>query len=227
MAEVNDQRPQRPRRVSPAALRQLRQPLDQALVSERTADDGQVLQYLEGWRVIAQANAIFGHGRWGAELVGEVVHRPIIANWRARNGPSVGIYTATVRVSVDGCPPHSDVGVATITDQTAEAHANAYKAAVTDALKRAFRHFGDQFGNRLSAGSDESQPLAADDSPEELRCKVLEISARAGSDEARTRDWVAQRYGQPLDELDARPLLDAIGTLNRGLDRRNGHASTG
>ena len=46
-----------------------------------------------------------------------------------------------------------------------------------------------------------------------------------GSDEARTREWVAQRNGRPLDELQARPLLRASGALNRGLDRRNGHAS--
>ena len=215
MAEPNGTRPPRPRRLSRIALQRLRQPLDPELVSERTTEDGEVLRYLEGWRVIEQANAIFGHDRWGAELVGEVAYRLLPANGRGRGAPA-GVYTATVRVTVDGCLPHSDVGAAAVTEHTAESHATACKAAVTDGIKRALRHFGARFGLTL-AQIDETPG-----DPEELRRQVLEIAASAGSDETRTREWVAQRYGRPLDELEGRPLVNAVSALSRGLDRRNG-----
>ncbi len=213
-------RGQRPRRLSRAALEALRQPLAPELVSERTTDDGEVLRYLEGWRVIEQANAIFGHDRWGVELVGEVAYRAVPAAGRPR-AEAAGLYTATVRVTVDGALPHADVGVGIVAEPTPEAHATAYKAAVTDALKRAFRHFGPQFGGDLARGA-EGTP-AADDPPDELRRRVLDIAARAGSDEARTREWISQHYGCPLEELDGRPLAHAVAALSRGLERRNGH----
>ena len=222
MAEVNGTRPQRARSLSRAALQRLRQPLDVALVSERTTDDGEVLRYLEGWRVIEQANAIFGYDRWGAELVGEVAYRPLSGgNGRGRTVPG-GLYTATVRVTVDGCLPHSDVGTGVVAEQTAEGHATACKSAVTDGLKRALRHFGARFGNELSRSLDDASLPEASQRPEELRRQVLQIAASAGSDETRTREWVAQRYGCPLEELEGRPLLNAVTALSRGLDRRNG-----
>lgn len=222
MAEVNGTRPQRPRSLSRTALQRLRQPLDAALVSERTTDDGEVLRYLEGWRVIEQANAIFGHDRWGAELVGEVAYRPLPGgNGRGRSTPA-GLYAATVRVTVDGCLPHSDVGTSVVAEHTAEGHATACKAAVTDGLKRALRHFGSRFGNELYRGLEDVSLPEASAPSEELRRQVLEIAASAGSDETRTREWIAQRYGRPLDELEGRPLLNAVTALSRGLDRRNG-----
>jgi len=205
-------------------LSRLRQPLASELVSERAADDGTRLRYLEGWRAIAQANAIFGHDRWGAELVGEVAYRALPAPGRARGSTPGGLYTATVRITVDGGLAHSDVGAADVSEPTPEAHAVAYKAAVTDALKRALRHFGDQFGNALwaEAERDELAPLDADTPREDLRAQVLQIAASAGSDAAHTREWVEQRYGCTLEELEGRSLADAIAVLSRGLDRRNG-----
>ncbi len=215
-------RPQRPRRLSRTALQRLRQPLDVDLVSERTADDGTMLRYLAGWRAIEQANAIFGPDRWGAELVGEVAYRQLPGAAGRGHGPLPGFYTATVRVAVDGCLPHCDVGTSVVVEQTAEAHAVAYKAAVTDALKRGLRHLGAQFGNELSAGFEGVPIPEAVAPPEELRLRLLEIAASAGADEARTREWVAQRYGCPLENLEGLPLLSAVAALSRGLGRRTG-----
>jgi DNA recombination protein Rad52 len=222
MARNRRPRPPRTRGLNQPALEHLRQPLDAQIVSERTSDDGEVLRYLEGWRVIEEANTIFGHDGWGAELVGEVVYRPLPAGGRNRN-TTTGIYTATVRVTALGCLPHSDVGTGVVAEQSAEAHATAYKAAVTDGLKRTLRHLGDRFGNRLWAGLDEAELPDAVGTCDELRRQVLEIAASAGSDEARIREWVAQRYGRPLEELEARSLLNAVTLLSRGLERRNGH----
>ena len=219
MAEITRHRPAQPRRLSAAALRALEQPLDPELVSERTNEHGDVLRYLEGWRAIEQANAVFGPDRWGAELVGDVAYRALPGS--GPDGTPAGVYTATVRVTADGCRPHSDVGTAVAADHTAEGHAVACKAAVTDALKRALRHFGERFGNALSAAT-EGVPPPPTAAPDGLRRRVLEIAAAAGADETRTRAWVEQRYGRPLDALEGQPLLDAVDALARGLHRRNG-----
>lgn len=222
MADANGPRPPRPSSLSREAKRRLRQPLDDVLVAERTTDAGAVVRYLEGWRAIEQANAIFGVDRWGAEVIGEVAYRAFPGGGRGRTQAG-GIYTATVRVTVDGCLPHSDVGVGILAESTGDGHATAYKTAVTDALKRALRHLGDQFGNRLSAGVDECD-LPEASPPEELRRQVLTIAASAGSDETRTREWIAQRYGCPLDELEGPPLQHAVRALSQGLHRRHEQA---
>lgn len=209
----------RPRRLSTVVKRKLREPLAPEHVSERRGEDGEVVRYLEGWRAIQRANAIFGEDRWGAEVVGDVSYRPLPQTGRRNATPVLGIYTATVRVTVDGCQPHSDVGVASVSEQTPEEHATAAKTAVTDALKRALRHFGPAFANELY-DSEPGDPVGV------LQRRVLEIAERAGSDETRTRDWIAERYGCSLEELDGRRLRQAVERLSRGLDRRNGnHAS--
>ncbi len=220
MDETAGRGPARPRRLSRGARRRLRQPLDPQLVSERTTEHGEVLRYIEGWRAIELANAVFGHDRWGAELVGGVTCLELPEP--GGDGARAALYTATVRVTARGCPPHSDVGTAVAEDHSAEAHAVAVKAAVTDALKRALRHFGARFGNGLSAA--EAGPALAPSAAEadELRRRVLAIAAGAGADEVRTRAWVEQRYGRPLAELDAQALVACIDALSRGLHRRSG-----
>ena len=203
-------------------LQALERPLAAELVAERTNEHGEVLRYLEGWRAIEQANAIFGPDHWGAEVVGDIAYRPLPPSSEGDDGP--GVYMATVRVAVDGCRPHSDVGTAVITEQTAEGHAVACKAAVTDGLKRALRHFGERFGNGLSAAVID-RALPPDAEADGLRHRVLEIAAAAGADEMRTRDWIEKRYGRPLDALSGQSLLDAVDARSRGLHRRNGARS--
>jgi len=220
MDETAGRGPARPRRLSRGARRRLRQPLDPQLVSERTTEHGEVLRYIEGWRAIELANAVFGHDRWGAELVGEVTCRQL-PETGGGDAPAA-LYTATVRVTARGCLPHSDVGTAVTSEPTAEGHAVAAKAAVTDALKRALRHFGERFGNGLGAVEGGSVLASSAVEADELRRRVLAIAASAGADEARTRAWVEQRYGRPLAELDAQALVACIDALSRGLHRRSG-----
>src|SRR3990170_7326506 len=172
-------------RLSRRVLGLLAEPLDPGLVSERGARDGRLLQYIEGWAAINQANRIFGYDGWGGEVVGEVIYRPMSLIDQATDASlAVGMYTAAVRVTVRGCPARSDVGCGFVAADTPEAHEAAYKGAVTDALKRALRHFGDQFGNGLydrrnvvDAASPAAAP-ASDARLEEMRSKVLELSDR-------------------------------------------------
>ena len=58
-------------------------------------------------------------------------------------------YAAKVKINVPGAPSRTDVGFHAVAEETVEGHETAYKGAVTDALKRALRSFGDQFGNGL------------------------------------------------------------------------------
>jgi len=216
-----------PRRV----LALLAEPLDPALISERGARDGRLLQYIEGWAVISQANRIFGHDGWGAELVGEAGYRPMSLIDPATDAPlAVGMYTAAVRVTVRGCPARSDVGCGFVAGDTPEAHEAAYKGAVTDALKRALRHFGDQFGNGLYDRRnviDAVSPAApaSDARLEEMRRKVLKLSERLGVEEIDARSWAEERYHRPLDELGEQPLADAIRSLAEQLNARNGRTA--
>jgi hypothetical protein len=139
------------------------------------------------------------------------------------------MYAATVRVTVHGCLPKADVGCGFVAEETPEAHEAAYKGAVTDALKRALRHFGDQFGNGLydrrnAVDAAASRP-ATPTSParlEAMRGKVLDLSQRLGIDDAKARASVEERYGRPLDELGEEQLAAAVRALADQLNRRNG-----
>lgn len=215
-----------PRRV--VAL--LEQPLDQGAISERETRDGRLVPYIEGWAAIGQANRIFGFDAWGAEVVGEVAYRAAeLSDPHSGERLAVGMYSASVRVVVRGCLPRVDVGCAFAASDTPEAHETAFKGAVTDAMKRALRYFGAQFGNglydRRSLLATASSEPAASPPParlDEMRRRVIDLSARLGSDEAKTRAWADERYGQSLDELPGEQLAEAIRFLADKLNRRNG-----
>src|SRR3989304_3046398 len=82
----NTRRERLPRRV----LALPAEPLDPTLISERGARDGRLLQYIEGWTVINQANRIFGYDGWGGEVVGEVIYRPMSLIDPATDSPLAG-----------------------------------------------------------------------------------------------------------------------------------------
>ncbi len=218
--------------LSRRALKLLAEPLDPTLISERETREGRLVQYIEGTAAIKQANRIFGFDAWGAEVIGEVAYRPMkLIDSVTEAQAAVGMYTATVEVAVRGCTPRSDVGCSFVVEETPEAHEAAYKGAVTDAIKRALRHFGGQFGlevrsNDRQAAIQEAAPNAPPVSPgrlEEMRRKVVQLSARLGDDEAKARSWTQERYGQPLEELNQEQLADAVRFLADQNNRRNGH----
>ena len=109
---------------------------------------GQVLSYVEGWHVIAEANRVFGFEGWDRETVWcECV-------WEdGRRDPKACAYAARVRVRVragDGIVCREGSGVGNGTGSTlGEAHENALKEAETDAMKRALTTFGNLFGLAL------------------------------------------------------------------------------
>jgi DNA recombination protein Rad52 len=106
--------------------------------------------YLEGWHVIAEANRIFGFGGWSYEVVDTkcVAEKPREIGQQKRDGWGV-TYTSRVRVDVSGVV-REDFGAGHGYDvDLGLAHESAIKEAVTDALKRTLRTFGNPFGLAL------------------------------------------------------------------------------
>jgi len=118
----------------------------------KTRQQGNIsLSYLEGYDIIDTANFAFGFGGWSykvktLEQVSEEVNQ---------NQNKVIGYKAIVTITVYDVHHKNhiireDVGYGTgIARDYASAHESAGKEATTDALKRAFRTFGNQFGNAL------------------------------------------------------------------------------
>ena len=198
--------------LPPAVTQQLGEPLDEGLVSHRKGRGNRSYAYLEGSTAIEQANRVFGYGGWGYELVSEVVLREgesvdqktgEAKPWRA--------YSATVRVSVPGSPSRADVGFQAVADETVEGHETASKGAVTDALKRALRSYGDQFGNGLYGDG------ATGDLAPSLRKTLVDLGNCRGFDEAKVRSAVRERTGRNLDELPVATLTPLVEAAARKL----------
>jgi DNA repair and recombination protein RAD52 len=135
---------------TPEQIAQLDQPLDPKRVKHRSGGGGMQLSYLKGHDAIDTANRIFGYGNWGYDLVGVEMQ-----NVLGEDGGVIGCYyAARVKLSVVGCVPVTEEGVCPVQEgrnprARIDAHDMARKGAITDALKRALRCFGDQFGNSL------------------------------------------------------------------------------
>src|SRR2546430_3776618 len=125
-------------------LEKLNQPLQATRIKERKGGSSKLLKYLKCDDVIGVANDIFGYGRWGYKVIArdhQVVEDP-------KKGGPIHMYTADIDLSVVGCPfSFTGDGVGVVNDPyTVEMHEKARKEATSDALKRALRHYGDQFG---------------------------------------------------------------------------------
>ena len=181
--------------LAPVVSDALAQPLDPALVSQRKGRGGRKFDYIEGHTAIDQANRIFGFGGWGYELIGDVTMRQIEST-DSRTGEVTrsAAYSAMVRVTVPGAPSRTDVGFQAVTDESADGHETAFKGAVTDALKRALRSFGDRFGNGLYG----DPPTASRSSRDaERSSQAAERSSRPQRSAASGRSGDERRSQQP------------------------------
>ncbi|WP_151943416.1 Rad52/Rad22 family DNA repair protein [Aliarcobacter butzleri] len=109
------------------------------------------LSYLEGFDIFETANSIFGFGNWSYTIT----KLEQVSQEYNQNENVVLCYKAIVNLKIYN-QTHTtfiekeDVGFGTgISKTLADANESASKEAVTDAIKRAFRSFGNQFGNSL------------------------------------------------------------------------------
>lgn len=106
--------------------------------------------YIEGWHAIDEANRIFGFDAWSYE----VLELKCVFEGKRQIGKEkadgFGVtYVARIRVSVEGTI-RDDVGAGHGYDKDCGlAHESACKEAVTDALKRCLRTYGNPFGLAL------------------------------------------------------------------------------
>jgi DNA repair and recombination protein RAD52 len=176
-----------------------------------------MVAFIEGFRAIDQANRLFGFGNWGGEVVGDIRYQQL--HLGADPHEAIGMYWATVRVSVAGCEPRSDVGCGFASEATVEAHDTAIKAAVTDALKRALRQWGPQFGNSLY---DRASPTRLSSARElsDLRSAVLALGAALGLDENSTRKHAAAKAGKQFNSLTPADLAGLLKVMAEAVTKR-------
>ncbi len=223
--------------LAPRVTEALGQPLDPQLVSQRKGRGGRKFDYVEGHTAIDQANRIFGFGGWGYELLGDVTLRQIdLTDSRTGEVTSTAAYSAVVRVTVPGAPARTDVGFQPVTDETPEGHETAYKGAVTDALKRALRSFGDRFGNGLygdpptstrnsdtreSTPPSRSQPAAERNTSQQPRRRVVQPAAPSDDDRRDAANLRAQLIELSTEQgFTEEQVRSAVQTkTGRGLDQ--------
>ena len=169
-------------------------PLDLNNVKQRKGAGGRKLDYISGEHAIAEANRIFGFDGWSCETI----HMECVKE----NPPT---YIARVRVRAGGVTREGWGG------DNGNDHENAVKGAETDAIKRALRTFGNQFGlplydkeenaENLTRGSEPAPKPRPSPSPEYKRTQKLYDEKVQSGDFWKTKtglmnagpntDWVA------------------------------------
>lgn len=119
-------------------------PLDPRNVVKPTGQFGPKGDYIEGWFAIEEANRLFGFGGWSyttdLQKVSEFVND--------KGNTEVG-YICRCSLTV-GDVVRQDVGYGSgAAKKPGDAYEGAVKEAVTDALKRSLRTFGNKFGLAL------------------------------------------------------------------------------
>lgn len=144
-------------------LEQLKDPLLKEHVKQRDGMGDTKLSYLPSFHIIDEANRIFGFDGWDSEILSltqvdktEYEKKPYNSGDDPK--PMISIsYLAKVRVTVragDSVATKEDTGFGNgVAGNTAYGIGScielASKEAVTDAVKRCMRYFGNKFGNTL------------------------------------------------------------------------------
>jgi len=124
-------------------------PLSRTYVRTRK-QGGREFSYIEGWRVIEEANRIFGFDGWTRETID--VKCVAEKDRTIGEGKNLGFgvsYTARVRITAGGIVRDGIGAGHGINRDQGQAHESAIKEAETDAMKRALMTFGYPFGLAL------------------------------------------------------------------------------
>ncbi|KAI6168404.1 hypothetical protein EDD17DRAFT_1527392 [Pisolithus thermaeus] len=127
----------------------LNKKLGPEFVSQRPGPGGgPKLTYAEGWKIINLANEVFGFNGWSSSVVN--ITTDFIDYNEESHRFNVGV-TAIIRVTLKDGVFHEDVGYGMLENSKSKAAAldKCKKEAVTDALKRTLRNFGNLLGNCL------------------------------------------------------------------------------
>jgi len=147
---------------SSATVASLNLPLEESMVKTRVIGKDRsgknlMAKYLTSTYVVDQANRIFGFGQWSKRIISNTLilrDDTVKVGKEKRAGVEV-TYLCHVEVIVNGFV-HQDVSTHSSkmgVESESKCHDTAYKGAESTAMVRAFRHFGEQFGNGLYQGN--------------------------------------------------------------------------
>lgn len=133
---------------TPEQVKALSAPLDPKHVVKPTGQFGAKGDYIEGWHAINEANRIFGFDGWSYSI--DLIKDSLEHGKDSKGNPQwQAAYTCLCTLTVGGVS-RQDVGFGSgFAKQIGDAIEGATKEAVTDALKRALRTFGNAFGLAL------------------------------------------------------------------------------
>ncbi|KAL4079529.1 Rad52 22 double-strand break repair protein [Scleroderma citrinum] len=127
----------------------LNKKLGPEFISQRPGPGGgPKLTYAEGWKIINLANDVFGFNGWSSSIIN--ITTDFVDYSEESRRYNVGV-TAIVRVTLKDGVHHEDVGYGLLENSKSKGAAldKCKKEAVTDALKRTLRNFGNLLGNCL------------------------------------------------------------------------------
>ena len=166
----------------------LNEPILGKNVKERDGNRDGTFQiaYVEGHHVIAEANRIFGFGGWNSETVE--------AGLVSEDDKCIS-YVAKVRITVGDVTREGYGSGHGRFGSIGEKHESAIKEAETDARKRAFMQFGNQFGLSLYNGKDKSWKTNREKTKTQNQPSISEIALK----------WIQKAATQEhLDEIKQR-----------------------
>lgn len=146
-------------------LAQLLKPLNPIRVAKR-----ENLSYLEAWDVIAHLGRVFGPENWDKTIEYGLIYEDF-STWVPRGGGAEKsgwdvAYHAKCQLTIRDpagvfvcCKEDAATGSAIHQPSRADAHDLALKSAVSDALKRAAKDLGNQFGLSLYDGGSTNSVL--------------------------------------------------------------------
>lgn len=174
--------------------------LDPKHVRKPTGNYGPKGDYVEGWHAIAEANRIFGPGAWSYRIK-ELTQDSLKEGTDSKgNVQWQAAYTCIVTLDVAGTV-REDVGFGSgFAKQIGDAIEGATKEAVTDALKRALRTFGNPFG--LALYDKARANVGVDVNPRELADRIEKAIAGAKDVAALDRLWKHPQTNDAFAKLD-------------------------
>lgn len=168
----------------------LNEPINKNNVQERFADKEKTfkLSYVEGWHVIKEANRIFGFDGWNSETVDlKIVYED----------QKVVSYIAKVKITVGDVVREGTGAGHGRMGGVSDKHESAVKEAETDARKRAFMQFGDQFGLSLY---DKHQAWAKESSTTKVKPPIKTEPPKRDDGEVLAKQFIAFVKKNPSKE---------------------------
>ena len=151
--------------MTPEQTKMLQAPLDPKHVVKPSGNFGPKGDYLEGWHVINELNRVFGFDGWSYTID---LSRDALERVEGKDQWAAA-YTCICTLTV-GEVTRQDVGFGSgFAKGVGDAIEGATKEAVTDALKRAARTFGNVFGlalydkSRANVSAPEPELISPDD----------------------------------------------------------------